>query len=62
MESTLRDAYFHEYWPLLVTDAALQAGPPEAHIASVFNVESFCGWTIATHALIEVLGRRLTPA
>ena len=62
VESTLRDAYFHEYWPLLVTDAALQAGPPEAHTASIFNVESFFGWTIGTHALIEVLGRRLTPA
>jgi len=62
VESTLRDAYFQEYWPLLVTDAALQAGPPEAHTASVFNVESFFGWTIGAHALIEVLGRRLTPA
>jgi len=62
VESTLRDAYFHEYWPLLVTDAALQAGPPEAHTASIFNVESFFGWTIGTHALIEVLGRRLTSA
>jgi len=28
----------------------------------VFNVESFFGWTIGAHALIEVLGRRLTPA
>jgi ureidoacrylate peracid hydrolase len=57
VESTLRDAYFHEYWPLLVTDAALQAGPPEAHAASVFNVESFFGWTIGADALIEALSR-----
>jgi ureidoacrylate peracid hydrolase len=57
VESTLRDAYFHEYWPLLVTDAALQAGPPEAHNATVFNVESFFGWTIGTDSLIEALGR-----
>jgi ureidoacrylate peracid hydrolase len=57
VESTLRDAYFHEYWPLLVTDGALQAGPPEAHDATVFNVESFFGWTIGTRALIEALGR-----
>ncbi|HEY6824760.1 MAG TPA: hypothetical protein VI195_09990, partial [Steroidobacteraceae bacterium] len=46
----------HEYWPLLVTDGALQAGPPEAHSATVFNVESFFGWTIGTYALIEALG------
>jgi ureidoacrylate peracid hydrolase len=57
VESTLRDAYFHEYWPLLVTDAALQAGPAEAHTATVFNVESFFGWTIGTRALIDALGR-----
>src|SRR5262252_1727562 len=57
VESTLRDAYFHEYWPVLVTDGALQAGPPEAHAATVLNVESFFGWTIATHALIEALGQ-----
>jgi ureidoacrylate peracid hydrolase len=60
VESTLRDAYFHEYWPLLVTDGALQAGPPEAHTATMFNVESFFGWTISTHSLIAALGRRKT--
>jgi ureidoacrylate peracid hydrolase len=57
VESTLRDAYFHEYWPVLVTDGALQAGPPEAHTATVFNVESFFGWTIDSRPLIEELGR-----
>jgi ureidoacrylate peracid hydrolase len=57
VESTLRDAYFHEYWPVLVTDAALQAGPPDMHAATVFNVESFFGWTIGTGALIAALGR-----
>jgi ureidoacrylate peracid hydrolase len=62
VESTLRDAYFHEYWPLLVTDGALQAGPPEAHTATVFNVESFFGWTIGTYSLIEALGRPLSAS
>ena len=62
VESTLRDAYFHEYWPLLVTDAALQAGPPEAHSATVFNVESFFGWTIGTNSLIEAFGRSLSAS
>ena len=57
VESTLRDAYFHEYWPVLVTDGALQAGPPEAHTATLFNVESFFGWTIGSQSLIAALGR-----
>jgi len=55
VESTLRDAYFHEYWPLLVTDATLQAGPPSAQEATVFNVESFFGWTLSASALLETL-------
>lgn len=57
VESTLRDAYFNEYWPILVTDGAMQAGPPEAHAATVFNVESFFGWTIGAQALGEALSR-----
>ena len=57
VESTLRDAYFHEYWPILVTDGAMQAGPPEAHAATIFNVESFFGWTLDSRSLIDALHR-----
>ena len=57
VESTLRDAYFHEYWPILVTDAAMQAGPPAAHEATIFNVESFFGWTLTSRGVIESFGR-----
>jgi ureidoacrylate peracid hydrolase len=57
VESTLRDAYFHEYWPILVTDAAMQAGPPSAHEATIFNVESFFGWTLTAERLIESLSQ-----
>jgi ureidoacrylate peracid hydrolase len=55
VESTLRDAYFHEYWPILVRDGAMQAGPPEAHTATLFNVESFFGWTLDSRGLIDAL-------
>lgn len=55
VESTLRDAYFNEYWPILVTDAAMQAGPPAAQEATIFNVESFFGWTLGTQALVDSL-------
>ena len=55
VESTLRDAYFHEYWPILVTDAAMQAGPPAAHEATIFNVESFFGWTLDSQGLLRSL-------
>ena len=55
VESTLRDAYFHEYWPVLVTDAAMQAGPRAAHEATIFNVESFFGWTLNSKSLVDGL-------
>lgn len=55
VESTLRDAYFHEYWPVLVTDAAMQAGPRTAHEATIFNVESFFGWTLDSKSLVDSL-------
>jgi ureidoacrylate peracid hydrolase len=55
VESTLRDAYFNEYWPILVTDAAMQAGPRAAHEATIFNVESFFGWTLESRSLIQGL-------
>ncbi len=55
VESTLRDAYFHEYWPILVTDGTLQAGPPSAQDATIFNVESFFGWTLGVESLSRAL-------
>jgi ureidoacrylate peracid hydrolase len=55
VESTLRDAYFHDYWPILLTDATMQAGDRSAQDATVFNVESFFGWTMSTGALCDAL-------
>jgi ureidoacrylate peracid hydrolase len=55
VESTLRDAYFHEYWPILVSDATMQAGPPAAQAATIYNVESFFGWTLSAAGLAASL-------
>ena len=55
VESTLRDAYFHDYWPILLRDAAMPAGPPAAHDATIFNVESFFGWTVTSEELLSHL-------
>jgi ureidoacrylate peracid hydrolase len=60
VESTLRDAYFHDYWPILLRDAAMPAGPPAAHDATIFNVESFFGWTITSEELLVHLAAGLT--
>jgi ureidoacrylate peracid hydrolase len=46
VESTLRDAFFLDYWPILITDATMAAGPPGMQDATLFNIENYFGWTI----------------
>ena len=43
VESTIRDAYHREYFPVMVTDATLAAGPGQQE-ATEFNVLRFFGW------------------
>jgi ureidoacrylate peracid hydrolase len=45
VESTIRDAFFLEYFPVLVRDACYQAGPDFAQQATIYNVEQFFGWS-----------------
>jgi ureidoacrylate peracid hydrolase len=44
VESTIRDAYFLEYWPVMVADATMPAGSAEIHNATLYNVRTFFGW------------------
>jgi ureidoacrylate peracid hydrolase len=53
VESTLRDAFFLDYWPVLVKDATLQAGPPLLQEATVRNVELALGWTLSAAEFIQ---------
>lgn len=53
VESTLRDAFFLDYWPILVTDATMAAGPPSMQEATLFNIESYFGWTIASEEFLR---------
>lgn len=58
VESTLRDAYFHDYWPILLADGTMAAGGKSAYEATIFNVESFFGWTIGSRDLCDSLAAR----
>jgi ureidoacrylate peracid hydrolase len=50
VESTIRDAYFLEYWPVMIADATMPAGTAEIHAATIYNVSTFFGWvTTAEH-------------
>lgn len=44
VESTIRDAYFLEYWPVMIADATMPAGSAEIQRATVYNVQTFFGW------------------
>jgi ureidoacrylate peracid hydrolase len=55
VESTLRDAYFQDYWPILIADGAMQAGPASLHEATLFNVENFFGWTIHADEFVKAM-------
>jgi ureidoacrylate peracid hydrolase len=46
VESTLRDAFFLDYWPILIADATMAAGPEFTREATLFNVEQFFGWIV----------------
>jgi len=55
VESTIRDAFFHEYWPVLVEDATMAAGPPGVREATIFNVRTFFGWVARTKSVVAAL-------
>ena len=55
VESTLRDAFFLDYWPILITDATMAAGPPSMQEATLFNIENYFGWTIPSEELLAGL-------
>jgi ureidoacrylate peracid hydrolase len=55
VESTLRDAFFLEYFPILVDDASLQAGSRAVHEAVLYNVATFFGWVTTTDRYVTAL-------
>jgi ureidoacrylate peracid hydrolase len=53
VESTLRDGFFLEYFGVALDDACYQAGPVDAHEASLFNIKTFFGWVSDTKHFVE---------
>ncbi len=61
VESTLRDAYCLDYWPILITDATMQAGPEFLQQATVQNVRAHFGWTLTTQEFLKSLTSANSP-
>lgn len=57
VETTIRDAFGLEYFSVMVTDCCHQAGPRSVHDATIFNVETFFGWTTTSGELIACLNQ-----
>jgi ureidoacrylate peracid hydrolase len=55
VESTLRDAYFHEYFPILVSDGCGSIGPDFTQEATIWNVTEIFGWVTTCQNLIKTL-------
>jgi ureidoacrylate peracid hydrolase len=55
VESTAREAYFREFWPILVEDAMDHTGPDFVRQATLYNFESKLGWVTRTDDLMRVL-------
>ncbi len=55
VESTLRDAYFNDYFPVLVDDGCGHIGPDFTHRATVWNVTSVFGWVTTSDELARAL-------
>jgi ureidoacrylate peracid hydrolase len=55
VESTLRDAFFHEYFPILVGDACANTGPDFVQAATIWTVTNVFGWVTTTADLVKAL-------
>ena len=55
VESTLRDAFFLDYFPILVSDAVHQVGPDFCQEATIYNVKTYFGWVTTAKRLIGAL-------
>ena len=55
VESTLRHAFFLQYFPILVADAVSQIGPSTTQEATIFNVQSIFGWVTTSEKLLNAI-------
>ena len=55
VETAVRDAFHREFFAVMVADATTQAGPQHIFDASVFNIQTFFGWTTTTDEIVARL-------
>ena len=55
VESTGRDAFFAEYWPILIDDAMNHTGPEFCAEATLWNFENIFGWVTHSNNVMAML-------
>jgi ureidoacrylate peracid hydrolase len=55
VEATIRDAYYHDYFPVLVADATANTGPSSVYEATIFNVQRYYGWVTNTKNILKAM-------
>ena len=55
VEASIRDAYNLEYFPILVSDATMNSGPPFVQEATIFNVKTNLGWVTTSDNIINLM-------
>lgn len=55
VESTARDAFFSEFWPILIEDAINHSGPDFTRQATLWNFEHVFGWVTNVGNVIAAL-------
>ncbi|MEM4576447.1 MAG: isochorismatase family protein [Candidatus Nezhaarchaeales archaeon] len=53
VESTVRDAFFREFWPIVVSDCCEAIGPNCARRSSLWNISNMFGWITSSRSLIK---------
>ncbi len=57
VESTARDAFFAEFWPIMVEDAMNHSGPDFNRQSTLWNFEHVFGWVTQSADVMAVLER-----
>jgi ureidoacrylate peracid hydrolase len=55
VESTIRDAFYRLFWPIMVEDACANSGPPGNQKATVWNVSHIFGFVTSSAKVQEAL-------
>jgi len=59
VESTVRDAFFRDFWPIVISDCSEAIGPKYTRRVTLWNINQLFGWTITSRKYIKTLREAL---